>query len=222
MPYSSKFIIDHILEKEIDISYMFSGCSSLKILPDISKWDLSYVKNITGLFEGCTSLQFIPEISKWNIKNVKSLKCLFCECSSLLSLPDISNWNTNSVLEISYIFCGCSLLKVIPDISKWKIKNAKNIEHLFDNCSSLIILPDISKWDISNKGLDINSIFDEKSSTSFSLKNYTSFIHFGKASSELSVDKTISSEKSYNIINSQINFFDNEDINPDYYNNFYN
>ena len=30
----------------IDIKGLFAGCSSLKKLPDISKWDLSNVKNI--------------------------------------------------------------------------------------------------------------------------------------------------------------------------------
>ena len=55
-----------------DMSYMFHGCSSLKTVPDFSKWNLKNVKNVTGMFEGCTSLKSKPNISKWNIsKKIK-------------------------------------------------------------------------------------------------------------------------------------------------------
>ena len=54
------------------MSYMFHGCSSLKTVPDFSKWNLKNVKNVTGMFEGCTSLKSKPNISKWNIsKKIK-------------------------------------------------------------------------------------------------------------------------------------------------------
>ena len=49
--------MNDIIKEEIDISFMFYGCSSLKKLPDISKWDILNIKNISGLFSGCISLQ---------------------------------------------------------------------------------------------------------------------------------------------------------------------
>jgi len=54
------------------MSELFSGCSSLSYLPDISKWNLNNVRNMNDLFSGCSSLSFLPDISKWNINNVKS------------------------------------------------------------------------------------------------------------------------------------------------------
>ena len=48
------------------MDYLFYGCSSLKKLPDISKWETSSVKNINYLFYGCSSLKELPDISKWN------------------------------------------------------------------------------------------------------------------------------------------------------------
>ena len=54
-----------------DISYMFSGCNSLKSLSDISKWDIANITNISGIFYNCESLKSLPDISKWNINNVK-------------------------------------------------------------------------------------------------------------------------------------------------------
>ena len=50
-------------------------------------------KNITdmsGMFSGCSSLLSLPDISKWNTNNVKDMSRMFSGCSSLLSLPDIS------------------------------------------------------------------------------------------------------------------------------------
>ena len=44
------------------------------------------------LFSGCSSLISLPDISKWNLINVRNIKGMFSECSSLIMLPDISNW----------------------------------------------------------------------------------------------------------------------------------
>ena len=47
-----------------DISYLFSKCSSLKYLPDISKWNTKKVTNMLGMFYNCSSLKYLPDISK--------------------------------------------------------------------------------------------------------------------------------------------------------------
>ena len=39
---------------------MFSGCSSLSLLPDISKWDTNNVKNMYLMFDGCKESLNIP------------------------------------------------------------------------------------------------------------------------------------------------------------------
>ena len=71
---------------------MFSGCSSLSSLPDISKWKTNNVNNMNGMFSGCSSLSSLPDISKWNTNNVNNMSTMFFQCSSLTSLPDISKW----------------------------------------------------------------------------------------------------------------------------------
>ena len=45
----------------------FSGCSSLKSLPGLSKWKPKNLLYISHLFDSCSSLTYIPDISKWNI-----------------------------------------------------------------------------------------------------------------------------------------------------------
>ena len=56
------------------------------------------------LFAGCSSLKSLPDISKWNTSNVKFITMIFYGCSSLKSLPNISKWNTNNINDISYTF----------------------------------------------------------------------------------------------------------------------
>ena len=59
----------------VKISSLFTGCASLKELPDISNWNISNVNKILGLFAGCSSLKKLPDISKWN--KVILIICLF-------------------------------------------------------------------------------------------------------------------------------------------------
>jgi surface protein len=91
----------------IDMNHMFEGCSSLKSLPDISKWNTNNVTNMSYMFNGCSSLISLPNISKWNTNNVTDMNCMFYACSSLISLPDISKWNINNVTYMSSMFNKC-------------------------------------------------------------------------------------------------------------------
>ena len=62
------------------------------------------ITNMSGLFSECSSLSSLPDISKWNTNNVIDISELFFNCSSLSSLPDISKWNTNNVIDMSEFF----------------------------------------------------------------------------------------------------------------------
>ena len=52
-----------------------------------------------GIFSGCSSLSTLPDISKWNTKNVKNMEYFCYGCSSLTFLPDLSKWNTDEIIE---------------------------------------------------------------------------------------------------------------------------
>jgi len=133
-----------------DMSYMFRNCSSLSSLPNISKWNTKNVTNMSGMFCDCSSLSSLPDISKWDINNVNDISYMFSKCSSLRSLPDISKWNTINVRNMSDIFYSCLSLKSLPDISRWKTNNVTNMNYMFYGCSSLTSLPDISNWNLNN------------------------------------------------------------------------
>ena len=129
---------------------MFSDCISLKLLPDISKWNTSNVNDMSGMFYQCTSLKYLPDISKWNTNKVINISRIFYNCKSLSSLPDISKWYTNNFSDMSNMFANCISLVDLPDISKWNTQNTTDFSEMFSNCSSLSSSPDISKWNFNN------------------------------------------------------------------------
>ena len=70
-----------------DASNMFSYCSSLSSLPDISKWNTSNVTNMSFMFSWCSSLSSLPDISEWNTSNVTNMSNMFDECNKSLKIP---------------------------------------------------------------------------------------------------------------------------------------
>ena len=74
---------------------MFFKCDSLMSNNEQSEQDSSIYKR-----DGHSSLKKIPDISKWNIDNITNISCMFANCSSLEYLPDISKWNTNKLNNI--------------------------------------------------------------------------------------------------------------------------
>ena len=77
------------------------------------------------MFTGCSSLQTLPDISKWDTRNVTNMGAMFYNCNSLESLPDISKWDTNNVTDMSYMFYECSSLKSLPEFYEKRNKNEK-------------------------------------------------------------------------------------------------
>ena len=70
------------------MSFLFKECSSLKDIPDISKWKLNENVNINEMFKLCISLVNIP---KMNFNSFTNNIKIFDQCLSLLSFPEITN-----------------------------------------------------------------------------------------------------------------------------------
>ena len=68
---------------------LFFNCQSLTSLPNISKWNIKNIKDMSYLFGGCESSISIPDMSKWDIRNVKYKRYMFRYSHSLMSLPNI-------------------------------------------------------------------------------------------------------------------------------------
>ena len=79
-PDANLNIID--VSKITDMSYLFE--LDVRNI-DISKWDVSRVKNMRSMFVSCTL--FNSDLSKWNVSRVTGVYGMFNRCASLKKLP---------------------------------------------------------------------------------------------------------------------------------------
>ena len=104
-----------------DMNYMFNGCSSLKEL-NLSTFNTSKVENMSYMFNECSSLKEL-NLSTFDTSKVDNMTCMFYGCSSLKKL-NLSNFNTSSYMTL--MFYGCTALKAENLIGDKKIKDALN------------------------------------------------------------------------------------------------
>ena len=153
---------------------MFNGCSSLTAL-DVSGLDTSSVSSMDDTFEGCTSLQEL-DLSDWDCSKVTTMYRLLYQCKGLknVKLPTGTSWvlkNTGAM------FTGCTALTSV-DLSQIGLSLVTYMGNMFDGCSSLTSV----KFPISNKSAvtNMDSMFSGCTSlqsvdfSQFDLSNLTS------------------------------------------------
>jgi len=121
------------------------------------------------MFSVCRLLSSIPDISKWNITNLYNMSNLLSECSSLVSIPDIFKFKGKDIIYISDIFRNCYSLISLPNIifkSKYSTKRlCWDSNNMFSNCLSLIsFLPLFIKHQVTefHEGSGVNYLVMEE------------------------------------------------------------
>ena len=153
--------------KVTNMSNMFSSCSSLTSVGNLSGWNTSNVNNMNCMFYCCNKLTSLDSIFKWNISNVTNIVQMFYNCASLTSL-DLSGWNTSKVTNMKAMFSYCYKLASVEGLSKWNTSNVTDMSDMFCGCKSLTSL-NLSGWKVS----DIYCMFrDCYSLTSLNLKGW--------------------------------------------------
>ena len=137
---------------------------------DISRWDVSNVRNMRGMFE---SSIFNGDISDWDVSNVMTMESMFCSskfnnvisewdvsCVKNMSnmfgwsefTGDISGWDVSAVTDMHGMFQR-SLFN--NNISDWDVSNVTDMSYMFYQSA---FNGDISRWDVSAV-LNMNSMF---------------------------------------------------------------
>ena len=133
-----KMIINN---KEYEITEEYSIKSLNNSVLNIKLKGIDNITDMSYMFSGCSSLLSVSGISNRNTNNATNMNYMFYKCSSLSSLPDITNLSVNNATNMSYMFYGCSSLSSLPDISKWNTNNIKgfySMYSMFDKCYNLI------------------------------------------------------------------------------------
>ena len=91
---------------------------------------------MTYMFSGCSSLKEL-NLNNFNTNNVINMRWMFCECFTLKEL-NINNFNTNKA-SIYHMFLGCSnelIMKIKTQYKNIKkeafLKNKINYEFCFN------------------------------------------------------------------------------------------
>ena len=134
----------------IDMASLFDSGNYNKTLDniDISKWDVSKVKHMSGMFAGYEN--FNCDLSNWDVSNVTNMAFMFYNCRNFNC--DLSNWDVSNVINMKYMFENCK--KFNCNLSKWDVSNVTNMKYMFQNCENFKA-KDLDKWNVSNvKNMD--------------------------------------------------------------------
>ena len=129
----------------IDMASLFDSGNYNKTLDniDISKWDVSKVKHMSGMFAGYEN--FNCDLSNWNVSNVTNMAFMFYNCRNFNC--NLSNWDVSNVINMKYMFENCK--KFNCNLSKWDVSNVTNMKYMFQNCENFKA-KDLDKWNVSN------------------------------------------------------------------------
>ena len=111
---------------------MFSNCTNLRVLPNISNWNTKNLTKTVDMFSNCPLITLIPDLSKWNIRSVVDISGMFENCCSLQNLDFLAKWDAKNINNMSQLFYGCSKLKK-PNSEKWNIdkRESNTIKEMF-------------------------------------------------------------------------------------------
>ncbi len=132
-----------------DMSGVFSEFALRNFNGDISKWDVSNVKDMTNMFYAS---KFNGDISSWNVSKVTVMDNMF---RGSQFTGDISKWDVGNVTGMVGMFFNTKLFN--SDISNWDVSNVKDMDVMFYESE---FTGDISKWDVSNV-VNMSSMFEE-------------------------------------------------------------
>ena len=178
-------------DKVTNMSYMFSGCSSLTSL-DVTHFNTENVKYMNSMFYSCSSLTSL-DVTHFNTAKVGNMNGMFSSCSKLTSL-DVTHFNTANVTNMNNMFYNCSALTSL-DVTKFDTRNVTNMESMFESCFKLTSL-DVTKFNTANVKY-MNCMFYSCSSltsldvTHFNTANVTNMVRMFSGCSKLtSLDVT--------------------------------
>ena len=117
-------------------SDMFSNCSDLVAVGNLSSFDTSSGVQFFQMFRNCSKLTSI-DLSAFNLNQATNIGYMFLGCAGLTSLQTTGPaWEMPLATVIQGAFQNCTGLTA-ADISSWKPVKCTNFSLLFEGCTAL-------------------------------------------------------------------------------------
>jgi len=110
--------VNNIPRTVTSMEMLFSGRDDIKV--DVTKWDMSNVKNMRSMFSGARN--FNQDISNWDTSSLESAESMFSMAESFDQ--EIGNWNVEKVETAYYMFAFAKSFKA--DLSRWFGEDSNN------------------------------------------------------------------------------------------------
>lgn len=131
--------------------WMFSGCSSLTVAPELPATTVNN-RSYYGMFRNCSSLTTAPDLPATTI-NENCYLGMFQGCTSLTTAPSILPALTLATSCYSSMFQGCTSLTTAPELPA-PILETRCYENMFKGCTLLnyikCLATDISAYLVTN------------------------------------------------------------------------
>ena len=123
---------------------MFSGCTLLATLPDLSNITTVGENGMWSMFYGCTALKTPPDLSNITSVGTKGMYQMFYGCTKLATPPVLSNITEVGAQGMWRMFEGCTSLTTPPDLSNITSVDTQGMQSMFSGCTSLATPPVLS------------------------------------------------------------------------------
>ena len=144
------------------ISRTFSGSSSPIEIVDVTGWDLTNTKDISGFFADSRHLKKIKGLDTWDTSNITAMTTLFYSCKNLEKL-DLSSFDMKNVVDAQAMLISVDSLKEIITPKDYPSNESVIVDLPFafkdDEDNSYVILNNSAKKK-TKLTLDLRSIFD--------------------------------------------------------------
>ncbi len=131
-----------------DASYMFYYFYALEDISGVKDFDLTNVNKLNYYF-AITHLIHVDDLSKWNVSSVKEMYGFFEDDSVLQDVSGLKNWDVSSVKILSSFFELCRVLRDVSPIKDWNVSNVTDMRNLFRTCYALEEI-DLSHWETNS------------------------------------------------------------------------
>jgi len=136
---------------------------AISFTQDISEWDVSHVKNMSGMFFGAH--RYNRNLIGWDLDSVITMSRMFREAYSFNQ--DLGDWDVSQVKDMSYIFSEAYSFN--QDLGDWDVSQVKDMSYMFSEAYNFN--QDLGDWDVSSVE-SMRGMFMEATSFDQSLENW--------------------------------------------------